>query len=76
MVGSPIQVVDRVQWFQEMDTQAGGQAGRSTWYTVDRPVYVALTLPPGSGSTPIQEISEVIDRSIAAVPIAPAPPTG
>ncbi|BBU23586.1 DUF3515 domain-containing protein [Mycobacterium xenopi] len=76
VVGSPIQVVDRVQWFQEMDTQAGGQAGRSTWYTVDRPVYVALTLPPGSGSTPIQEISEVIDRSIAAVPIAPAPPTG
>ncbi|BCO37015.1 hypothetical protein MHEC_34480 [Mycobacterium heckeshornense] len=74
VVGSPIQVVDRVQWFQEMDTQAGGQAGRSTWYTVDRPVYVALTLPPGSGATPIQELSEVIDRTIAAVPIAPAPP--
>ncbi|EUA14095.1 hypothetical protein I553_7217 [Mycobacterium xenopi 4042] len=50
VVGSPIQVVDRVQWFQEMDTQAGGQAGRSTWYTVDRPVYVALTLPPGRGA--------------------------
>jgi hypothetical protein len=65
VVGSPIQVVDRVQWFQ-----AGGG---STWYTVDRPVYVALTLPPGSGPTPIQELSELIDRTIGAVPIDPGP---
>jgi hypothetical protein len=76
VVGSPIQVVDRVQWFQQMDTQAGGEAGRSTWYTVDRPVYVALTLPPGSGPTPIQQLSEVIDRTVAAVPVTPAPPAG
>jgi hypothetical protein len=63
VVGSPIQVVDRVQWFQVA----------ATWYTVDRPVYIALTLPAGSGPTPIQELSEVIDRTIAAVPINPAP---
>jgi Protein of unknown function (DUF3515) len=63
VVGSPIQVVDRVQWFQ---------VDRS-WYTVDRPVYIALTLPSGSGPTPIQELSEVIDRTIAAVPIDPRP---
>jgi hypothetical protein len=75
VVGSPIQVVDRVQWFQEAEAQAGGEAGRSTWYTVDRPVYVALTLPPGSGPTPIQELSDVIDRTIAAVPVTPAPPS-
>jgi hypothetical protein len=62
VVGSPIQMVDRVQWFQ---------VDRS-WYTVDRPVYVALTLPAGSGPTPIQELSEVIDRTVAAVPINPA----
>lgn len=81
VVGSPIQVVDRVQWFE---TAAGGQsagpglpttdAAAFTWYTVDRPVYVALTLPPDSGPTPIQEISDVIDRAVAAVPIDPGRP--
>ncbi|OBK29835.1 hypothetical protein A5634_17435 [Mycobacterium asiaticum] len=68
VVGSPIQGVDRVQWFE-----VPAQPGTSTWYTVDRPVYVALTLPAGSGPAPIQEISGVIDRTIAAVPIDPAP---
>ncbi len=74
VVGSPIQIVDRVQWFEAKDqAQSGNNDGRSTWYTVDRPVYMALTLPAGSGPTPIQELSEVIDRAIAAVPISPAP---
>jgi predicted lipid-binding transport protein (Tim44 family) len=66
VIGSPIQVVDAVQWFEVADH------GRSTWFVVDRPVYVALTLPPGSGPTPIQEISEVIAKSLAAKPIDPA----
>ena len=78
VVGSPIQVVDRVQWFQvasnDQAPQSAGDAGRSTWYTVDRPVYLALTLPTGSGPTPIQELSDVIDHTIAAVPIHPAGP--
>lgn len=68
VVGSPIQLVDRVQWFEVR------QDDRSTWYTVDRPVYVALTLPPGSGPTPIQQLSELIDHTMPAVPISPAPP--
>ena len=75
VLGSPIQVVDRVQWFQvRSEQQSAGDAGRSTWYTVDRPVYVALTLPTGSGPTPIQRLSEVIDHSIAAAPINPGQP--
>jgi hypothetical protein len=75
VVGSPIQIVDRVQWFEvAAGQQSAGDAGRSTWYTVDRPVYLALTLPSGSGPTPIQQLSEVIDRTIAAVPIDPARP--
>lgn len=75
VVGSPIQVVDRVQWFQvRSEQQSAGDAGRSTWYAVDRPVYVALTLPSASGPTPIQQLSEVIDRTIGAVPIAPGQP--
>jgi hypothetical protein len=74
VVGSPIQVVDRVQWFEvAAGQQSGGEAGRATWYTVDRPVYVALTLPAGSGPTPIQQLSDAIDHTIAAVPIDPAP---
>ena len=67
VVGSPLQVVDPVQWFRVVDEE------RSTWFAVDRPVYVALTLPPGSGPTPIQTISEVIAKSLPAKPIDPAP---
>jgi len=66
VVGSPIQVVDRVQWFEVSQDQ------RSTWYTVDRAVYVALTLPQGSGPTPIQQLSELIDRIMPARPIDPS----
>ncbi len=72
VVGSPIQVVDKVQWFR-VDEQGSTDAAKSTWYTVDRPVYVALTLPAGSGPVPIQELSSIIDRTVAAVPIDPAP---
>jgi Protein of unknown function (DUF3515) len=67
VVGSPIQLVDRVQWFEAR------QGDRSTWYTVDRPVYIALTLPSGSGPTPIQQLSELIDHTMPAVPINPSP---
>ena len=68
VVGSPIQVVDRVQWFEVSQDQ------RSTWYTVDRAVYVALTLPTGSGPTPIQQLSDVIDRVVPARPVDPSRP--
>nr|WP_095174213.1 DUF3515 domain-containing protein [Mycolicibacter terrae] len=68
VVGSPIQVVDQVQWFQVREGE------RATWYAVDRKVYLALTLPQGSGPTPIQELSDLIAASVAAVPINPGPP--
>jgi hypothetical protein len=67
VVGSPLQVVDAVQWFEVADQ------GRSTWFAVDRSVYVALTLPQGSGPTPIQEISDIIAKALPAMPIDPAP---
>ena len=41
--------------------------------TVDRPVYVALTLPTRSGPTPIQALSDLIARTMPAVPIDPNP---
>lgn len=70
VVGSPLQMVDDVQWFRidDADTQ------RSTWVAVDRPVYVAVTLPIGSGPTPIQALSEVIARTMPAIPATPARP--
>ncbi|MBY0440927.1 MAG: DUF3515 domain-containing protein [Mycobacteriaceae bacterium] len=68
VLGSPIQVVDHVQWFAGNGPRSGEEASYRTWYTVDRPVYLALTLPHGSGPTPIQQLSEVIDQSIPAVP--------
>lgn len=65
--GAPLLVVDSVQWFEVRADD------RSTWYAVDRPVYLALTLPPGAGPTPIQQLSGVIDATVTAVPIDPAP---
>jgi Protein of unknown function (DUF3515) len=36
-------------------------------------VYVALTLPEGSGPMPIQEISQAIAKSLPAKAVDPAP---
>ena len=69
VVGAPIQVVDAVQWFRVADSSAD----LTTWFTVDRPVYIALTLPQGSGPTPIQQLSDVIAATIPSVPIRPGP---
>ena len=69
MVGTPIQMVDQVQWFRLADPDTD----RSTWVCVDRPVYVALTLPTGSGPTPIQTMSDLIARTMPAVPVKPGP---
>jgi hypothetical protein len=88
VVGSPLQVVDTVQWFRVGEAGVGeagvGEAGvgedpaddqgRSTWFAVDRPVYIALTLPQGSGPTPIQAISEAVAKTLPAKPVDPAPP--
>ncbi|MBS1692960.1 MAG: DUF3515 domain-containing protein [Actinobacteria bacterium] len=52
---------------------AGDASARSTWYVVDRPVYVALTLPAGSGPTPIQKISEAVAETMPATRPDPAP---
>lgn len=60
VVGTP-----GVQWLQ-----VNGD-GAATWYTVDRAATVALTLPSGSGTGPIQELSSTIAASMPAVPLHP-----
>lgn len=68
VVGSPLQMVDDVSWFRV------GEAGRTTWFAVDRAVYVALTLPTDSGPAPIQALSQAIAKALPVIPINPAPP--
>ena len=72
--GVGIQQVDSVQWFEVSGAEMGLES--STWYTVDRPVYLALTLPDDSGPTPIQELSTVIADALPEQPIDPAPAAG
>ena len=69
VVGAPIQMVDDVSWFRLDDADTR----RSTWVSVDRPVYIALTLPADSGPTPIQAMSETIAHTMGAVPVRPGP---
>ena len=68
VVGSPIQVVNEVQWFKLSDQ------GRSTWFAVDRPVYVALTLPQGlRPDADPRDLRRHRAKALLAKPIDPAP---
>lgn len=68
VVGAPMQVVSDVSWFRVAD------AGLVSWFVVDRPVYIALTLPENSGPGPIQQLSELIAEVLPVRPIEPGPP--
>jgi hypothetical protein len=90
VVGTAVQQVDAVQWYRVGEAGVGnervgeagagqervgeGDSGRTTWFAVDRPVYVAVTLPAGSGATPIQQLSKVISDTLSATPVKPGPP--
>ncbi|NLG56163.1 MAG: DUF3515 domain-containing protein [Rhodococcus sp.] len=71
---SPLQLVDSVQWFEVSGAEQGIDA--STWFAVDRGVYVAVTIPGGIGPTPIQDISATVAGSLPEVPLDPAPVEG
>jgi hypothetical protein len=43
--------------------------GATTWYVVDRPVYVALTVPAVSGTGPLQDVSTTVDRTLPVRPV-------
>lgn len=66
---SPLQIVNGVQWFEVRDQAAKA----STWFAVDRGTYVALTVPDGSGPTPLQEVSDTITANLPPQPIDPGP---
>ena len=70
-VGVALQEVNGVQWFNEPDPDPAVTA--STWVAVDRPQYVAVTLPEGSGTGPIQDLSDALSTALEAVEPDPAP---
>lgn len=67
---SALQVVDDVQWFEV--TGSDGM-GSSTYFAVDRGTYIGLTVPDGSGPTPLQSVSDAVKAAIPAKPIDPGP---
>jgi hypothetical protein len=59
-----LRVVSGTQWLPVEAIE-----GTTTWYLVDRPVYVALTVPADAGTGPLQDVSAVAGRVLAPVPI-------
>lgn len=71
VVGVGLQVVNEVEWFQQDDPDPAVTS--STWVAVDRSEFIAVTLPNGSGTGPIQELSDAISASTDKVEPSPAP---
>ncbi|WP_051772025.1 DUF3515 domain-containing protein [Saccharothrix sp. NRRL B-16314] len=60
---SELRTVSDVTWLVLSEGSA------STWYVVDRPVYVALTVPSDAGTGPLQDISTTIRDTLAKGPV-------
>lgn len=58
-----LRVVSGVQWLP-----VAGE-GISTWYIVDRAVYIALTVPDSAGTGPLQQTSDTVAATLPAVPL-------
>lgn len=68
-VGTSIEQVNGVQWFRVSDSALAS----TTWFAVDRGVYVAVTVPDGAGSEPLIEMSDAIAKALPAVKPDPKP---
>ncbi|NLU81566.1 DUF3515 domain-containing protein [Rhodococcus sp. HNM0569] len=66
-----LQVVNGVQWF-EVSGQDVGMAS-SSWFAVDRGIYVGVTIPDGTGPTPLQDVSDTLSAALPQQPLDPAP---
>jgi hypothetical protein len=54
--------VDGVQWLPVEGEQS------TTWYLVDRTVYVAVTVPASAGTGPLQDLSALIGKTLPRKP--------
>lgn len=52
-----------VAWLQMEDSSA------TTYLVADRPVRIAITLPPGAGTDPVQHLSDVIAQTLPEQPV-------
>lgn len=57
---SEVRQINGVQWLPV------GATGTRTWYVVDRPVYVALTVTGDVGTGPLQDVSNAVARALPA----------
>ncbi|WP_370943737.1 DUF3515 domain-containing protein [Amycolatopsis sp. cg5] len=58
-----LRTINGVQW---LPVEADGV---STWYLVDRSVYVALTIPQSAGTGPLQSISDAVVANLQPQPL-------
>ncbi|RKT85819.1 Protein of unknown function [Saccharopolyspora antimicrobica] len=47
------------------------QGGDTSWLAVDRPVYVALSVPGGTGTGPLQDLSAILGEKLPKQPVFP-----
>ena len=64
---SQLRVISDVQWLQVPGS------GSSTWFVVDRAVYVALTVPYDAGTGPLQDVSTTVRDLLPKQPVKTAP---
>jgi hypothetical protein len=64
---SQLRVISDVQWLQLPGS------GSSTWVIVDRPVYVALTVPDDAGTGPLQDMSTTVRDLLPKQPVKTSP---
>ena len=62
---SQLMVVNGVSWFEI------NEGGNVSWLAVDRGVRVALTAPADIGTGPLQEVSDVLSRTLPKRPVFP-----
>lgn len=60
---SPLREISDVRWL------VLERPGTSSWYAVDRGVYVVLTLPSDTGTGPLQTVSKVLRDTLPATPL-------
>ena len=61
---SPLLVINGVQWLTLDDGMPDPVT--VTYVAVDRPVYVALTVPAAAGSAPVLDVSDVLREKLPA----------
>ncbi|MBE9374426.1 DUF3515 domain-containing protein [Saccharopolyspora sp. HNM0983] len=62
---SPLAEVSGVSWLEI------NEGGDTTWLAVDRPVYVALSTPEGTGTGTLQDISAILRERLPERPVLP-----